>query len=245
MIDLNADAGEFDSLAGRPDLDWLRDLDSVNVTCGTHAGDPTSIRWTVETALTFGLRIGAHPGLPDRDTFGRGHKYVTPESVEDLISGQLESLRAIVVDAGGTLTHVKPHGALYHLATADSGIADAIARCTRQLDPNLVLVGFAGGELPSAARRAGLRGWHEAFADRRYSANGRLVGREFPHALILDPQEAEEQALRLVRDQSVIADTGARLSIQADTLGVHGDHPHVREILRRIRRLLQAETGTT
>src|SRR5262245_62770671 len=182
---------------------------SANVACGMHAGDPTVMDGTVSLALSRGVRVGAHPGYPDREHFGRAAVELPAEAVENLVLYQVAALDGFVRSRGGTLTHVKPHGALYHAGAEFPDVARAIAEGVRRFRPGLVLVGAAGSMLIEAGREAGLEVAEEAFADRRYQTDGGTVPRGQPGAVITDPDEAAEQAVRLARDHVAISSAGA------------------------------------
>ena len=234
MVDLNADVGE-----GLDDAALLPYLTSVNVACGLHAGDPIIMDATVEQALAHGLRVGAHPGYPDRVNFGRVRMEMAPKAIEALVLYQIAALDGIVRSHGRTLAHVKPHGALYHAGAESPEVARAIAAGVRRAGENLVIVGPPGSRLLVAARECGLPFAAEAFADRRYRADGTLVPRGEPDALLTDPEEAAEHALHLARDHYVRAQDGSRVAIEADTICVHGDTPGAPEIALRIRERFQ------
>ena len=228
-IDLNADVGE-----GMDDAALLPYVTSANVACGLHAGDPSVMDATVTLALSRGVRVGAHPGYADRENFGRVAVHMPAGAIEDLVLYQCAALDGFVRSRGGTLTHVKPHGALYHAGAELPDVARAIAEGVRRFREGLVLVGPAGSMLVEAGREAELPVAEEAFADRRYLPDGSTVPRTEANAVITDPDEAAEQAVRLARDGSVQATDGTRVEIRADTLCIHGDTPGVVEIARRI-----------
>jgi UPF0271 protein len=228
-VDLNADVGE-----GMDDAQLLPYVTSANVACGIHAGDPVTMDQTVEIALSRGVRVGAHPGYPDRENFGRVLVEMSADEIENLIVYQVAALAGFVRSRGGRMTHVKPHGALYHSGAEFPDVARAIAEGVRRVGTDLVLVGAAGSMLIGAGQEAGLPVAEEAFADRRYRADGTLVPRGRPGAVIVDPDEAAEQAVGLARDRLVVAEDSSRLSIRADTICLHGDTPGAVEIARRI-----------
>jgi UPF0271 protein len=228
-VDLNADVGE-----GMDDAQLLPYVTSANVACGIHAGDPVTMDQTVEIALSRGVRVGAHPGYPDRENFGRVLVEMSADEIENLIVYQVAALAGFVRSRGGRMTHVKPHGALYHSGAEFPDVARAIAEGVRRVGSDLVLVGAAGSMLIGAGQEAGLPVAEEAFADRRYRADGTLVPRGRPGAVIVDPDEAAEQAVGLARDRLVVAEDSSRLSIRADTICLHGDTPGAVEIARRI-----------
>src|SRR5215471_14690053 len=214
---------------------------SANVACGMHAGDPSVMDGTVSFALSHGVRVGAHPGYPDREHFGRAPVELSAEAVENLVLYQVAALDGFVRSRGGTLTHVKPHGALYHSGAEFPDVARAIAEGVRRFRPSLVLVGAAGSMLIEAGREADLAVAEEAFADRRYLPDGSLVSRAEPRAVITDPDEAAEQAILLARDRVAVAADGTRVSVRADTLCLHGDTPGAAGIARRIHERFRAE----
>jgi UPF0271 protein len=235
-IDLNADVGE-----GMDDAALLPFVTSANVACGMHAGDPSVMDGTVSLALSRGVRVGAHPGYPDREHFGRAPVELSAEAVENLVLFQIAALDGFVRSRGGTLTHVKPHGALYHAGAEFPDVARAIAEGVRRFRPGLVLVGAAGSMLIEAGREAELAVAEEAFADRAYRRDGSLVSRSEAGAVITDPDEAAEQAVLLARDRSVVARDGTRIGVRAATLCLHGDTPGIEAIARRIHERFRAE----
>lgn len=226
-IDMNADLGEgFGS-----DEALLQLVSSANIACGFHAGDPHTMQTTVRSCIAAGVAIGAHPGLPDRIGFGRRDMAITPAEAYDYVLYQVGALEAIVRAADGSLRHVKPHGALYHMAGRDAAIADAIARAVRAVDARLAIVAQAGSLLLGTAEAAGLRTVSEAFADRRYGADGLLVPRSEPMAVITDEGEAAAHAMKLA--------SGAA-GIRADTICVHGDGAEAVKLAAAIRAALLA-----
>jgi UPF0271 protein len=235
-VDLNADVGE-----GMDDAALLPFLTSANVACGFHAGDPTVMDATVEQALARGVRVGAHPGYPDRENFGRIRMDLPAAAIERLVLYQIAALEGFVRSRGARLTHVKPHGALYHAAAQSWDVARAIAAGVLRAGADLVVVAQPGTKLLDTAREAGLPVAAEAFADRRYRSDGTLVPRTEPDALLTDPEEAAGQALSLARDRFVVARDGSRIPVEADTICVHGDTPGALEIARRIRERFHRE----
>ena len=233
-VDLNADVGE-----GMDDAALLPYVTSANVACGMHAGDPTTMDQTVLLALARGVRVGAHPGYPDRANFGRVFVEMSADDIENLVVFQVAALQGFVRSRGGRVTHVKPHGALYHSAAEFPDVARAIAEGVRRVGADLVLVGAAGSLLIGAGEDAGLGVAEEAFADRRYRADGTLVPRGQPGALLLDPDEAAEQAVKLARDGVAVAQDQTLVPVRADTICLHGDTPGAVEIAKRIHELFR------
>jgi UPF0271 protein len=239
-IDLNCDMGEsFGAWTMGDDEALMESITSANIACGYHAGDPAVMRRTVRLARERGVAIGAHPGLPDLAGFGRREMKVSPDEVEGMVLCQLGALAAIARAEGTSLRHVKAHGALYNMAARDTALADAIATAVRAFDPQLRLYGVAGSLMLAAGEAAGLRVASEVFADRAYERDGTLVSRLIPGAVIHDAGEVAARAVRMVRDGHVIARTGERLSLRADTICVHGDTPGAAALARSIRAALE------
>jgi UPF0271 protein len=234
-IDLNADVGEEQG----DDAALLPLVTSCNIACGGHAGGPDTMRRTVELALLHGVAIGAHPGYADRANFGRVVVPLSPAEIAELVGEQLAALARVAAAAGASLRHVKPHGALYNLAARDEAVADAIAGAVAAFDRRLVLFGLAHSALTAAGQRAGLAVAHEAFVDRAYEADGSLRARTLPGAVFDDEDQALAQAIALAGGAPISAFDGSRLSIQADTLCIHGDTPHALEFARSLRAALK------
>jgi Uncharacterized proteins, homologs of lactam utilization protein B len=241
-IDLNADLGEsFGVWSMGADEAILPCVSSVNLACGFHAGDPHTLRVSIQRALAQGVAIGAHPSYPDLLGFGRRDLALTPEEVFDCVLYQVAAVQGMCTALGGCLHHVKPHGALYNRAARDADCAAAIARAVRCINPGLILYGLAGSCLVAEAEKIGLRAVGEAFADRRYTPEGTLVPRSRPDALIADVEEAVAQARRIVHQHSVIAGPNHIVALRAETLCLHGDGPHALDFARAIRRALEAD----
>lgn len=244
-IDLNCDMGELQPLLEDGTQERLmRCVSSVNVACGGHAGDEDMMRATLRQALREGVAIGAHPGYEDPGHFGRVEMDLGAEEIAALVLRQLARLEAIAVGCGANISFVKPHGALYSQAVRDRGIATAIATGVKRWRQDVTLVGLAGaaGEAMLAAfRAAGFAVAAEAFADRRYEADGRLRSRQFEDALIRDSAEAARHAIRIARGEGVVAVGGAVVAMEAQTLCVHSDTPGSVAIARAVRQALDAD----
>lgn len=245
-IDLNCDTGEsFGAYTIGNDEELLRWVSSANIACGFHAGDAGVMRRTVKLCLTHGVRIGAHPGLPDLQGFGRRAMALPADDVYSIVLYQIGALQAIASAEGGAVGHVKPHGALYHMAEADGSIAEAIAKAAERASAaaknSLALVGLSGGRLTGAARALGLPAMEEAFADRVYRPDGSLVPRSKPNAVVAEAAAAAERAVRLVRDGEIAAEDGRTVRVHADTICIHGDGTHAAEIAKATRFALEAE----
>jgi 5-oxoprolinase (ATP-hydrolysing) subunit A len=242
-IDLNADVGE--GLGPWPmgaDDALIPLVTSVNVACGFHAGDPVTMRRTVRLALEAGCAVGAHPGYPDLAGFGRRAMAIAPDELGAAVLYQVAALAGVARAEGGGLTHVKPHGALYHRLTTDRGAAEAVATAVARFDERLRLVAPPGSVLLEAAAAAGLRTLVEGFADRIYEADGRLRSRDEPGALHATSEGAAAQALSIARDARATAVDGTPVDVPADTLCVHSDTPGAAAIAGAVRRVL-AEAG--
>jgi UPF0271 protein len=226
-IDLNCDMGELEDAAHEAAL--MEHITSANVACGGHAGDEDTMERTVRLALGRQVRIGAHPGYPDRANFGRKEMALTAEEIERTVAEQIERLDAVVRRLGGAIVHVKPHGALYNVAVRNQDVARAIGRGVARWNGGVPLFGLAGSSMLEVWRGMGLAAAGEGFADRRYEPDGSLRSRQFSDALITDPQEAAAQALRLARSGAV------------ETICVHGDTPGAVEILKACREALASQ----
>ena len=240
-IDLNCDLGEATGAgATEHDRRMMSYVTSVNVACGAHAGDPDTMRATVRSARDAGVSVGAHPGFADREGFGRRDIELTSDEIENLVLAQIGALAAIARAESMTLSHVKPHGALYNMAGRDRRVADAIAQAVAAFDPALPLVALSGSVLLDAGCDAGLDVVPEVFADRAFDADGALVSRRRPGAVIHEPERMIERAVRMVRDGSVEAIDGTPLELSGETICVHGDTPGAAELAMTLRRGLEA-----
>ncbi|UAT36842.1 5-oxoprolinase subunit PxpA [Escherichia fergusonii] len=230
-IDLNADLGE----GCASDAELLTLVSSANIACGLHAGDAQTMQASVRGAVKNGVAIGAHPGFPDRENFGRTAMQLPPETVYAQTLYQIGALAAITHAEGGVMRHVKPHGMLYNQAAKDPQLADAIAKAVHACDPALILVGLAGSELIRAGKYYGLTTRQEVFADRGYQADGSLVPRSQPGALIEDEEQSLAQTLEMVQNGRVKSITGEWTPVEAQTVCLHGDGEHALAFARRLR----------
>ena len=223
-IDFNCDMGEgFGPYVIGQDRDILPYVTSANIACGFHAGDPATMRRTVAMAEARGVGVGAHPGFPDLRGFGRRALDATPADIRDDIIYQMGALSAFT--RGKRLQHVKPHGALSNMAVAREDCARAIVDALLEADPDVVLVALAGSAWATMAEAAGLRVAREVFADRACHADGTLVARSVPGAVIHDLDRVIERSLRLAVDHEAVAVTGEVIRLDADTICLHGDTP--------------------
>ena len=223
-MDLNCDMGELED--ARHEAALMEYVTSANIACGGHAGDEASMERTARLAIARGVRIGAHPGYPDRANFGRIAIPMPAVEIEGTVRRQIERLDAVVRSLGGRIVHVKPHGALYNVAVRNTEVARAIAGGVAAWDPHITIYGLAGSAMLDVWRQMGLQVAAEAFADRRYEPDGTLRPRQFADALITDPREAARQALRFAREGT------------AQTICVHGDTPGAVDILKACREAL-------
>lgn len=239
-IDLNCDMGEIpEQIADGTQESLMRSITSVNIACGGHAGDERTMKTTIEQALRWNLTIGAHPGYPDRENFGRIEMNLPAGQIEESIYGQIRSLAEIAATYATAIVHVKPHGAIYNQAVNNAALARAIANGVARFSKDVVLVGLAGSPMLQVFRDAGFRVAAEAFADRQYEPDGTLRNRKFPDALIRDPQRAAGQAVRIAKKQGVIASDGSIVPIDAQTICIHGDTPGAPKIAEAAAAALQ------
>jgi 5-oxoprolinase (ATP-hydrolysing) subunit A len=225
-MDLNCDLGEVpEAVFDGTQEALMASITSANIACGGHAGDPRMMETTIRQALQHGVCIGAHPGYPDRENFGRVELPMTSAQISETVCEQVETLFEVARRCGATIAHVKPHGALYNLAAREPGVARAIADGVARWRKDVTLVGLAGSAMLDAFRRSGFQVAAEAFADRMYEADGRLRSRRRPAAVICDPQRAAAQALRIAQAGRVIAVDGSEIALDAQTLCIHGDTP--------------------
>jgi 5-oxoprolinase (ATP-hydrolysing) subunit A len=240
QIDLNCDMGEFaTAVADGTQEQLMRSLTSVNIACGGHAGDAQTMRATIEQALRCGVAIGAHPGYADPENFGRVELRRSAEAVAESVYEQVCALARIAQECGARVGHVKPHGALYNQAARDPQLAGAIARGVARWNREVVMVGLAGSLMLEVFREAGFLVAAEAFADRRYEPDGSLRSRRFADALIREPEEAAQQVLRIVEQESVVASDGTEVMVAAQTICIHGDTPGAAEIAARVAEALR------
>lgn len=244
-LDLNCDLGEsFGAYTIGHDEQIIPYITSANIACGYHAGDPAVMHRSVELCCRYGVKVGAHPGLPDLGGFGRRVMQITPQEAADCVTYQVGALQAFCRGAGVELHHVKPHGALYNMAAKDSALANAICRAVLKAAPGATLLALAGSEMVKAARAMGLPVACEVFADRGYRPDGTLVPRGEPGAMIEDEKAAIDRVLRMAREGKVTANDGSQVNLQADSVCVHGDGAKALAFVCRLRQALP-EGGVT
>ena len=242
-LDLNSDMGERETAEGLALDDALMPLiSSVSIACGGHAGNQDLMRRTASRAQQHGVAIGAHPGLPDRQSFGRAERDVTPDEIRVLVSEQVTTCGHIMNSEGFKLRHVKPHGALYNMAARDEGVAEAIVAAMREVDTSLWLYALAGSVLARVGEAAGLRVIHEGFADRAYQANGQLVSRSEAGAVIEHGDAVREQLGELI-NESVMTIEQTLIPVSIQSLCLHSETPHSLMLAHMIREEL-TQNGT-
>lgn len=231
-IDLNCDMGEsFGRWPLGEDREVMQWITSASIACGLHAGDPVVMDSTVALAKAHGVAVGAHPGYPDLQGFGRRVMDLTPEEAEAFTLYQIGALAGFAKAHGVELVHVKPHGALYNQAAKEAKLAAAVARGVRNFSRELILVGLAGSALIAEAEAAGLRLASEGFPDRAYEPDGSLRPRRLPGAVLESIEEICAQAVRLATEG---------IGGQAvHTLCIHGDHPGAAEHAKAVREALE------
>ena len=239
-IDLNCDMGELpEAIADGTQDALMPSFTSINIACGGHAGDAQSMNTTIEQALRWKLAVGAHPGYPDRANFGRLELNFSLEAIADSVYQQVRALAEIATKRGVRLTHVKPHGALYNQAVHNRELAQAIADGVIRWRRDVVLVGLAGSPMLDVFRDAGFHVAAEAFADRRYEADGTLRSRKHEDALIRDAAEASRQALSIAQKGTITACNGSEVTVAAQTICIHGDTPGAPQIAAAVYKSLR------
>jgi UPF0271 protein len=240
-MDLNADLGEsFGRWTLGDDAALVRHLTSANLACGFHAGDYMVMDEGVALCRDAGVAVGAQPGYPDLQGFGRRQLPLAPDEVESCVRYQVGALEAFCRAHRVEMQHVKPHGALYNAAAGDASLARAIARAVARFSRELWLFGLAGSiPMAEAAVDEGLRFVPEAFADRRYLPDATLQPRRVEGSVLVDPAEAAAQAVRIASTGEVVAADGTLVSVRAETICCHGDTPNAVAIAAAVRRALE------
>jgi len=240
-IDMNCDMGEIPAaIADGSQESLMQWITSANIACGGHAGDAQTMEATIRQAQKHNLAIGAHPGYPDRENFGRFELKLSSSEVSDFVFEQVSALGAIAKRLGASIRHVKPHGALYNQAVHSAELAAAIAAGVARWNKQVVLVGLAGSPMLDVFRKSGFAVAAEAFADRLYEPDGTLRSRKFDDALIRDPTEAGKQAVNIAARGALIARGGKEISVHAQTLCIHGDTPGSNKIAAAVSKSLRA-----
>ena len=234
-IDLNADVAEG---CGQDDK-LLTIVSSANVCCGLHAGSYDEMLATLQLAKANNVRVGAHPGLNDRENFGRTNQSLNEASYRALLSYQLGATKALCDLVGVPLEYVKPHGALYNQAAVDQALSDILVSEIKRFDPNLKVMGLSGGHLVKSAKNHGLVSISEVFADRNYEEDGSLVSRSKDNALINDTNEAINHVLQMITEGTVTSVSGKKIPVEAQSICLHGDGEHAILFAQEIKKQLE------
>ncbi|MBD8034155.1 MULTISPECIES: LamB/YcsF family protein [Solibacillus] len=241
-VDINCDLGEsFGRYKLGEQEEVLRYITSANIACGFHAGDPSVMRETVELAVKNNVQIGAHPGLPDLNGFGRREMKISPQEAYDIVVYQIGALQGFLTTKKVKMQHVKPHGALYNMAAVNEKIAQAIAQAVYDVSPELILYGLASSELTRAGEKVGLKTVHEVFADRTYQQDGTLTKRNESNALITDGKRAVAQIIEMIKEGTVTSVQNTKFPLQAHSICVHGDGEHAVQFAQLTRTKLEQQ----
>ena len=236
MIDVNSDVGEMTQLLEDGTYYKLMDyITSINIACGGHAGDYKFMKAMIRMGIEKNVNIGAHPGYPDKENFGRKIMVMNPPDIMDTIIKQIENLFEIAAAEKTELQHVKPHGALYNQAAKSSTIAHAIGLAVKKIDPQLTIVGLSDSIMIDTWRDMGLIVTGEAFADRTYETDGSLRDRKFNNALITNPAQAAKQVKMIIKRGEIISVDGNTISINAQTICIHSDTTNALAIAKAVK----------
>jgi len=241
VVDLNCDMGEsFGRYTLGIDYEVMDEISSANIACGFHAGDFMVLAKTVKWAVEKNVGIGAHPGYPDLQGFGRRNMDLSAEEVENLTLYQIGAIHAFAKANGARLQHVKPHGNFYiqiynNAMKGDPSMAQAVGRAVQKFDDSLIVLALAGTEMAKIWKGMGLRVAEEVFPDREYNADGTLVSRKVKGAVITDHTKVVERAVKMVKDGAILSIDGKPISdFRFDTMCVHGDNPETLQVVRDI-----------
>ena len=241
-VDVNADLGEsFGNYIIGNDEKIIPLISSANVACGFHASDPKVMLDTVKLIKKSGAGLGAHPGFPDKEGFGRRYMDCTNEEIYSMVLYQLSALDGIAKTVGVEMNHVKPHGALYNATFTDENLARVIAQAVKDFNPNLKLMGLSENNLVKAGEEIGLKVVHEVFLDRAYENDGTLVSRRKEGAMITDSKLAVERGIRMITEGKVETIDGQDIDIKADSICVHGDGEKALQFVKEIKKALEAK----
>jgi UPF0271 protein len=221
-IDINCDLGE--GMAN--DALLMPFISSANIACGYHAGDSDTMKRTIDLCVQYNVAIGAHPSFDDRAHFGRAEMKLTNDQLYDLVFSQIQLMDDSAKSTGSKLVHIKPHGALYNMASRDPEIACILVKAVKDFNDQLMVIGLSGSCLINEARKAGLKVANEVFADRTYTDNGQLTPRTQVNALIENVQELKKHILLMIKSGKVSTTNGKQIPLEIDTICIHGDGPH-------------------
>ena len=239
-VDLNADMGEsFGPWNMGDDAALLGIVSSANIACGFHAGDPDVMAKTMALARDNGVGIGAHPGFPDLQGFGRRKMHMTPESLGNMVRYQLGAARGMAAALGTEVRHLKLHGALSNMACVDHAMARACYEAALEVDPEIIIMVLAATAMEEVVRELGCNWCGEIFADRAYNDDGTLVDRSLPGAVIHDAKLAGPRILQMVQEGAIITESGKRIPTAIDTICLHGDTAEAVELAKSVRGSLE------
>ncbi|OBY27865.1 LamB/YcsF family protein [Leisingera sp. JC1] len=238
-VDLNADMGEsFGTWSLGDDAGLLDIVTSANIACGFHAGDPDVMAATMKNAVAKDVGIGAHPGFPDLQGFGRRRMSVPNETLGNMVRYQLGAAQAMARAAGGEVRHLKLHGALANMASEDLAMARTCYQAALSVDPQIIVMVLAGTAQQQAAQELGCNTACEIFADRAYNDDATLVDRRLSGAVIHDPGEAARRMVEMVQEKAIVTASGKRIPARIDTICLHGDTPEALAIAAAVRNAL-------
>ena len=241
-IDLNCDMGESTTLwpySVKHDLALLPYFSSINLACGFHAGDADTSIEIIKAAADLDISVGAHPSFPDRENFGRQNMQLEEKELYRIVYQQIEFIASIALSQGVRISHVKPHGALYNMASTNHRMAFIICSAIQAYDEDLLVYGLAGSELALVADTLGMKNCREVFADRSYGSDGKLTPRSEKNALLEDETEGMNQVLQIVKHGKLTTTTGNTIAITADTVCIHSDGNNALQFAKTIRENLE------
>ncbi|MCQ2013993.1 5-oxoprolinase subunit PxpA [Clostridium butyricum] len=241
-VDLNCDLGEsFGNYKIGCDDEIIPYISSANIACGFHASDPLVMDKTVKLAKEYEVSVGAHPGLSDLAGFGRRNMNVSCLEVKTMVQYQIGALNAFCIAHKVQMKHVKPHGALYNMAGKNLDLALAVCDGIKSISPQLILLGLSGSKLLEAAKIVGLRSASEVFADRAYNDDGSLVSRNIEGSVIVNEDEAINRVVRMIKEKKVESINGIDITINAESICVHGDGIRSLEFVKKINNTFKIE----
>lgn len=241
-VDLNCDLGEsFGNYKIGSDEEVIPYISSANIACGFHASDPVVMNNTVELAKKYNVSVGAHPGFADLVGFGRRKMDISCREAKFIVQYQIGALNSFCRARGIKMNHVKLHGALYNMAARDLELASSICEGIYEVNPDLILLALSGSKMIEAAKNTGLKSASEVFADRSYNDDGSLVDRRKAGAVITDEKVAIERVVRMVKEKKVRTINGIEISIEADSICVHGDGAKALQFVKKINEAFQKE----
>jgi UPF0271 protein len=241
LPDLNCDMGEG---IGNDEA-IMPFITSANIACGFHAGNSDTMRRTIDLALKYEVKIGAHPSFRDRENFGRIEVHLSNDKLYALVLEQLIKIDLVAKECGASLHHVKLHGALYNLAARDKQVARIVATAIKDFDESLVVYGLSGSYMVSEANALGLIAASEVFADRTYNDDGSLTSRLQPGALIEDEEKCVEHVMQMINTKTVKTISGKIIPVTVDTICIHSDGKYAVQFAKAIFHVLEIRTAQT